>query len=114
LEHQVYGKYSIRVHHDPNEKFGSKHVCKILDGQCRCKCHTGPFFWKPETWQGKDFGHVEAEVKPKTSGYVDSNKRTDYDKANNLQWFGHIHGKTNGPKAWRKAIAYTPKSQSKA
>merc|ERR1711865_815622 len=89
LEHEVYGQYAIRVHHDPNEQFGSKHVCKILDGQCRCKCHSGPFFWHPETWQQKkglgsanQEGHV---YKPK-SGYVDSNKRADYDAANNLRF----------------------------
>lgn len=89
MEHEVYGKYAIRVHHDPNEQFGSKHVCKILDGQCRCKCHSGPFYWKPETWmQKKDWGSANPEgyKHTPTESYVHAEKRADYDDANNLRY----------------------------
>lgn len=125
MQHQVYGKYSIRVHHDPNEKFGSKHVCKILDGQCRCKCHSGPFYWKPETWMTKEthaaYKKLSATKQKKlaaseqlrgpikqTSGHVYAQKRTDYDDANNLKWFGYVHGpKDHTPEAlpWMNRVA---------
>merc|ERR1712028_281523 len=60
----------------------SKHVCKILAGQCRCKCHTGPFYWKPQTWQAtnKAFKGVKANVhrgEKRTVGAVYSEKRKD-------------------------------------
>lgn len=36
--HEVYNNHSIRVHHSIDELFGSKHTCKIVDGQCSCTC----------------------------------------------------------------------------
>jgi hypothetical protein len=43
--HAQFKQVAIRVHHDKNEQFGQHHVCKMLGDQCRCKCHTGPFYW---------------------------------------------------------------------
>jgi len=43
--HEDYKQVAIRVHHDKNEQYGQHHVCKMIEDQCRCKCHTGPFYW---------------------------------------------------------------------